>query len=317
MSVRRIRRRSSVEKWFAPAPERESFRVRKTPDSLDSYESRSGFDENFIGSGDRRVSLPGLGSWSGVDQVAHRIDAPGEYILRYQHFSVVVARQRRMPLISAVNIDGNAPRRRVKRTDVWKLDPRIPIECQILEDCYGHAHDGFFSRGHMTRREDANWGSMKTARLADADTFHVTNAVPQAQSFNSPIWLGLESYLLTRANADHMRVSVITGPILSEDDLEMFGMQIPSQFWKVIAFVNDRTCRLSVAAYLVSQELQIEGLRELQFVFGQYRDWQVPLRRVAKLSGLDFLHLLKYDPLSSADDRFVFQLKEASDVFTQ
>lgn len=306
-----------VDRRFAPSPSRDELRVRKTPDPLESYAGRAGFDEEFIGSGSRRVPLPGLGNWSDPERVAYRVDARDEYLLPYQHFSAVVSCERRMPLFSIVNIDGNGPRRRVPRTDVWKLDPRIPEKYQILEGCYGRASDGFFSRGHMTRREDANWGARKDAILADADTFHVTNAVPQAQSFNSPIWLGLEAHLLTHTNEDEMKVSVITGPVFSEDDPEIFGVRVPTRFWKVIAFVHDHTRKLVATAYLASQAAQVAGLRDLQYVFGHYLDWQIPLRRVVRLSGLDFGPLLRYDPLAGADERFALQLERPSDVYTQ
>lgn len=302
---------------FAPSPSREELRIRKTPDPLESYAGRTGFDDGFIGSKSQRVPLPGLGRWAGPERVAHRVDARGHYVLPYQHFSVVVSCERRMPLFSAVNIDGSGPRRRVPRTDVWKLDPRIPAKYQILEDCYGRANDGFFSRGHMTRREDANWGAREAALLADADTFHVTNAVPQAQSFNSPVWLGLEDHILKHTNEDDMKVSVITGPVFSEKDPEMFGTRVPTRFWKLIAFLHDRTRRLVVTGYLASQAEQVAVLRDLQYVFGRYLDWQVPLRRIAQLTGLDFGPLLRFDPLAAADERFALQLEKASDVYTQ
>jgi endonuclease G, mitochondrial len=261
------------------------------------------------------VPLPGLGRWA--DQVAVRIDVSGDAVLRYHHYSAVVVSEWRMPLFSAVNVDGTARRRKVARTDVWKLDPRIPAKCQILQECYGREREGFFSRGHMTRREDANWGPAKLAALADADTFHATNAVPQAQSFNSPIWLGLEAHLLKHTNADQMKVSVVTGPVFSEAAAVMFGVRIPSQFWKVIAFVHERSKKLTAVGYLASQSEQVTSLRDVQYVFGRYRDWQVPIRRLARISGLDFGTLTSCDPLSGADERFAFQLGKLTDVYTQ
>jgi endonuclease G len=249
--------------------------------------------------------------------VAYRLDASSEYTLPYEHFSVVVSRERRMPLYSAVNIGGGTRARRIPRTNVWKLDPRISAQYQILTECYGRENEGYFSRGHMTRREDANWGTKAIATRADADTFHVTNAVPQAQSFNSPVWLGLEQHLLSHTNQDDMKVSVITGPVFGNDDLEMFGVRIPSQFWKVIAFVHDRTSALSVTAYLASQATQVAGLRDAQFVFGRFRDWQVPVRRISRLSGLEFGTLVSHDPLAGADERFALELGRVSDVYTE
>ncbi len=289
--------------------------MRKTPDPIESYTDRQGYDEDFIGAGDLSVPLPGLAEWIGA--LADRLDRPGNPLLRYHHYSVVVARDWRMPIFSAVNVNGRGPRRKVPRTNIWKLDPRIAPGLQILEECYGREQEGFFSRGHMTRREDANWGKVKIAAAADADTFHATNAVPQAQSFNSPIWLGLESHLLTYTNQDEMKVSVITGPVLSDNAPVMFGVRIPSQFWKIVAFVHDRTHRLTAVGYLASQAEQVSDLRDMQYVFGRYRDWQVPVRRLGRLTRLDFGRLNKCDPLVQADERFALQLGKVSDVYTE
>jgi DNA/RNA endonuclease G (NUC1) len=72
--------------------------------------------------------------------------------------------------------------------------PRIPAEYQIIKECYGNAPK--FSRGHMTRREDPAWGTSAISQRGSDDSMHVTNATPQMQAFNSPIWLALEDYAL-------------------------------------------------------------------------------------------------------------------------
>ena len=134
--------------------------------------------------------------------------------LKYQHFSVVMSRGRRLCIFSAGNIDGSRPRR-FKRPS-WRLDPRIPTSQQIRDECYGN--EPLFARGHMTRREDPVWGEPDEAALGNSDSMHVTNTVPQMQPFNAGIWLALESYALDHARADHMRISVFTGPFLLADD---------------------------------------------------------------------------------------------------
>lgn len=301
---------------FAPSADRLDLSIRKTPDPIETYSDRIGYREDFLGRGRHLVALPTLGRWEGSNKTAHRIDEPSLYVLPYEHFSVAVVCDRRMPLFSAVNLDGSTRKSRVARTNIWRLDPRIPSRYQILTECYGREGDGYFSRGHMTRREDAKWGPSAIAKKADADSFHVTNAVPQAQSFNAPIWLRLEDHLLKHARADGMKISVMTGPVLTDDDVEMFGILIPRRFWKIIAFIHDNTKRLSVTAYLASQAEQVAGLRETQFVFGRYRDWQVPVRRIAQLSGLDLQQCAAFDVLAKADDRFALELRRPQDVYT-
>lgn len=300
---------------FSPPPERSLLDIRETTDTIESYADRDGYKLNFLGRSANNITLPGLGSWDHDDAVCFRTDIDDEYIIPYRHFSVAVAKSRRLPLFSAVNIDGRKEVTGIPRTNIWKRDPRIPLSAQILRECYGREDKGFFSRGHMTRREDPNWGGADEATQADADTFHVTNAAPQAQSFNSPIWLGLENYLLKNAKIDDMKISVFSGPVLSDEDIEMFGVQIPSKFWKIVVFIHDESKKPTATGYLTSQTTQIEGLRQPQFVFGEYRDWQVPISRISSESGLDFSHLDDLDPMQQAGKSFLLRITDFTNIF--
>ena len=216
--------------------------------------------------------------------------------LQYQHFSVVMSRTRRLCLFSAVNIDGKNPRR-FKRPP-WRLDPRIPAAQQIREECYGN--EPMFSRGHMTRREDPIWGAEEEAALGNSDSMHVTNTVPQMQPFNAGIWLDLESYALDNAREDDMRISVFTGPFLLDDDPVRYGVRIPRSFWKVIAFIHDRTGKLCATGYTMSQE---DFLRDEEFVFGQHKTYQTRIADIERRAGLSFGPLSALDPLRSQRGR--------------
>src|SRR5262249_25476768 len=193
-----------------------------------SYEDRQGFQPEFLGSG-FAVPLPTVRRDS-ADVLTFGAD---EKELKYEHFSVVMSRSRRLCWFSACNIDGGQSRK-VKRGP-WRYDPRIPKGQQVMHECYGNPPK--FSRGHMTRREDPAWGTPKRAMLGNEDSMHVTNTTPQMQSFNAPIWLGLEDYALQHAREDDMKISVFTGPYLEDDDPEIDGVKIPVRFWKIIAFI--------------------------------------------------------------------------------
>lgn len=254
------------------------------------YDDREGYRPEFLGA-EARVALPVVvrGDVLGFDE--------GETELRYEHFSVVMSESRRMCRFSAVNIDG-AQSKKTTRVG-WRLDPRIPKDAQIMRECYGSAPK--FSRGHMTRREDPAWGTAATARRGNSDSMHVTNTVPQMQSFNSPIWLGLEDYALQHAREDDMRISVFTGPYLEENDPVMFGVEIPRAFWKVIAFIHDDTGELCATGYEMSQE---DNLVEPEFIFGQYtsprlnQTTQVPIGVIESRCGIDLGGLAACDPMA-------------------
>lgn len=260
----------------------------------EDYADRAGYDPRFLGSG-VEVPLPKVGSRRRSDILTFELDGRAESELKYQHFSVVMSRSRRLCFMSAVNIDGQQPRN--KRRVGWRLDPRIPEEAQIIRECYGNPPR--FSRGHMTRRQDPIWGSSDDAALGNADSMHATNAVPQVQLFNAGIWLGLEDYALENAREDDMRISVFTGPFLRDDDPESFGVQIPVSFWKVIAFIHDESGDLSATGYLMSQE---SFLTDEEHVFGQHEMSQVPIATIEQQAGLSFGDLASRDPLREMEE---------------
>ncbi len=253
----------------------------------EDYDGREGYQEDFLGE-DALVALPTVVRDSN-QIVEYTVNDETGHVLRYQYFSVVMNRKRRMCFFSAVNIDGKQSRKAVRTA--WRADPRIPGELQIMYECYGN--DPKFSRGHMTRREDPVWGTAKAAALGNSDSMHVTNVTPQMQSFNAPIWLGLEDYALQNARQDKMKISVITGPILKDKDPVRYGVKIPRTFFKVIAFIHDETGKLTTTGYSASQEEQMP-----EFVFGEYDTWQRPLAWIEQQAGLSFGGLSDFDPLA-------------------
>jgi endonuclease G len=258
----------------------------------EDYANREGYRADFFGDSGPELPLPDVENDS--DVLAFRVNGRRQRALAYEHFSVVMSERRRLCYFSAVNIDGRQSRKQ-KRT-AWRVDPRIPREQQVSNGVYGNAPK--FSRGHMTRREDPVWGTPRSAALGNSDSMHLTNAVPQMQPFNAGIWLGLEDYALDNAREDDMRICVLTGPVFEDDDPELFGVQIPRTFWKLIAFIHDETGELSATGYTMSQA---GFLREEEFVFGQHETAQVPLSIIESLAGISFSpELVRLDPLERA-----------------
>jgi endonuclease G len=256
----------------------------------EDYSDRKGYDEDFLGGG-RKVPLPDV--LDDGDVLRFTVDGNKEKVLRYQHFSVVMSKARRMCHYSAVNIDG-AHSRKVARGG-WRMDPRIGREQQIIHECYGNPPK--FSRGHMTRREDPVWGTPGDAKEGNDDSMHVTNVTPQMQSFNAPIWLGLEDYALGHARDDGMRLCVFTGPMFEKGDPTMHEVRIPRSFWKVIAFVHDKTKKLCATGYRISQADELPGQ---EFVFGEFDALtgpaQVSLSEIERDANISFGALTALDP---------------------
>ncbi|ESQ92604.1 DNA/RNA non-specific endonuclease [Asticcacaulis benevestitus] len=265
----------------------------------EDYRTRRGYVPEFLGP---EVPLPKVGATH--DILSYDNGGLPDTELRYEHFSVVMSRSRRMCILSACNIDGGRSRKAPRVG--WRLDPRIPSAQQILNECYGNPPR--FSRGHMTRREDPVWGDdAATWNRGNADSMHVTNTVPQMQAFNSPIWLALEDYALGHAREDAMKISVFTGPYFDSQDPPIYGIRIPVKFWKVIAFIHDRTGKLCATGYEMSQKDSLPS-PDTEFVFGEFHSpqqaiaTQTSIRAIEARGGISFGGLADVDAKSSTTE---------------
>ncbi len=256
-------------------------------ESRDPLADRAGYDENFLGV---PVPLPTPSS----------PDVPS-MVLPYTHFTVVLRPDRRMAAATAVCIDGRLLVEHVPRESSWRFDPRLDEHHQTGDEVY---RDNSLDKGHLVRRLDPVWGEATEANRANADTFHYTNAAPQADVFNQgkQLWQGLENFLLDHAATFDRKLTVLTGPVLHDSDPPYRGVQVPLRFWKVVAFVQDGS--LAATAYVLDQspDLTRDAERALAGAtpgapppLGAFRTFQVPVSDVVELTSLDL------GPLPAAD----------------
>src|SRR3954466_12008175 len=174
-------------------------------------------------------------------------------LLHYMHFSILTRPDRRLAATTAVGIDGQTLRD-IEPDDDWRFDPRLDESAQTGNDVYA---DNDLDRGHLAPRRDPAWGTDDEALAANADTFHYTNAAPQAAQFNQGIelWNGLENYLLENAATNQRRLVVLTGPVLAPDDPPYRGIQIPRLFFKVAAFLDEGA--FATTGYVLDQTPQL------------------------------------------------------------
>ncbi|MDQ0864838.1 DNA/RNA non-specific endonuclease [Arthrobacter globiformis] len=258
--------------------------------TVKDYAGRKGFDEDFLG---QHVHLPGL---AGVKTV----------LLPYTHFSVLMRLDKRLAAVTGVGIDGSTLMDLDRGGISWKLDPRLPADEQTGERVYARND---IDRGHLVRRSSAVWGdTVAEAQLANEDTFHYTNAAPQAARFNQgmELWLGIEDYLQEHAAQYRSRVVVFTGPIFSTLDPVYRGVDIPLRFFKVAAFIHEG--ELAATGYVVDQTPQLadlpgvprRGITEDVPPLGPFRTFQTPIRDIAELTGLDLDQLVEVDRMPIA-----------------
>ncbi len=282
------------------------------------YADRAGFDPDFLGTGALRVHLPRMGD-AVLAAAAPLLKKVGDntHVLHYHHYSLSMHKQRRLALYTAANVDFGGRWDLSRPTDVWRADPRIATDAQVTDFYY---RGNQFDRGHLTRREDLEYGHTRMAALVSAaDTCHWTNCTPQHQRFNrsKALWQGIERYILEGSiKADAFRVQVFTGPILAEDDPSWKAfpkIQYPVRFWKLVAAVNAGG-KLFATAYILDQSEVIDeyGIEEARTVpFGPFKTFQTMIAEIERETGLTFwsgpqtkpLELSQADPLPTAPRR--------------
>jgi endonuclease G, mitochondrial len=277
--------------------------------TLEDIQGRDGYDPSFLGEEKFAVPLPVLGP--GLDELTVVVDEAADgtekYMLPYTHFSLAMHNERRMALFTVSNIDGEQSRKLKRKKDVWAFDPRVDRELQIGNDLYTNND---LDRGHLVRRMDPTWGTPAEAKKAELDTFFFTNCTPQHSGFNQKLWLRLEEYLLDNADTRNFKASVFTGPVFSENDRPYRDVLLPLAFWKVVVMVHDERDELTATAYIVSQK---SLLSDLEFVFGQFKTYQVSIAEVEQRTNLDFGHLKDFDPLNQQES-VIRELVEPDDV---
>lgn len=247
----------------------------------------------------------------------------------YLHFSVVASKKRRFPYFSATNINGPLFRQ-LTRDDNWRDDPNA-VGWQWGEALYA-ARKSDFDKGHMTKREDPQWGLTDAVAAQAADeTFFFTNVAPQMAALNQRVaaWRGLEDYILhdearlvkgrdATAEQPGLLISVFTGPVLSAADpvfvtwVSGQRVQLPELFWKVVYYTNDGL-ELRRVGFLMGQRdamqkadvvgtdlfARFENLLLRENFFEDYKDaepFQAGVSYIEGLTGLTFKAALETHP---------------------
>ncbi|MFC7738259.1 DNA/RNA non-specific endonuclease [Roseomonas sp. GCM10028921] len=262
---------------------------RESPWSAETLRGREGHRAEFLGHGAELAPPPA---------------GPGQEWLPYTHFSVLMDRARRQAVLTVVDIDGAKIRPITRRRgDTWFPDPRLPPDQQPEKAFFERADARLDPKrnplgyGHLVRRLDPAWG--RAAEQAEAESFHLTNASPQAETLNSGPWNLLEDIVLNELR-DRLRIRavVLTGPVFAEDDFRLHDIfPIPRQYWKIVAWRSHGKLAAAGWRQHQPQDLLPEGLESADPPFDGKagRAWFLPIREIAALTGLAL------DPLVAAD----------------
>jgi DNA/RNA endonuclease G (NUC1) len=175
--------------------------------------------------------------------------------LHYTDFSVLYNAHRKVPFLSAYNINGADKSNQAARPE-FRRDPRIRKEIQLNKDFYNLRKDiTEFEIGHMASNNEMGRGA--NGKLKAYQTFHFTNSAPQAEVLNTGLWKGLETYIIDEASTvkGNKKICVFTGPVLNNKDPQYVrdtNFRIPLLFFKVIVFLTPKG--LFSTAFVISHE---------------------------------------------------------------
>lgn len=295
--------------------------VKKTNLENDmDYSACKGYQSRFLGAG-FTIAIPQ--PQPSIRKFIARLTGSDSIVLKYHHYSLIFHSLRMMPLISAINVDGDPEKRKdeSKRKDVWLRDNRISYDIQAGDSFYRNSG---FDRGHMSRREDANWGNTPEEAKLFADlTCMYTNACPQINKLNQSsrrgLWGRLETVVLENGamlqNGRAARISVFNGPIFKESDPVFRGIQVPMDFYKIILWLNNEN-QLKATAFKLSQTGLVDDIDFEAIDIDQnaaFAEYQVSIAALEKETKIDFSAIRPYDTFESGtgEESLLLESEEA------
>ena len=284
----------------------EAARITKEQ-SLD-FSKCDGYDPKFLG-----VEIPLPQPKKAIrKQIARLIDNANEIELKYFKYSVIFNAETHMPLISAVNVEGDPDQRKddSDRSDNWVRDRRIDLERQLSNAYYKRSN---FARGHMSRFEDANWADTQEDALRNGIyTCLHTNACPQVEALNGPggLWGKLEKAVLEKGikkeAGKQARMTVFNGPVFSkEKDKSFKGIPVPMEYFKIVLWLTDNG-QLKATAFKLSQENLVDNIKfdEMMSLDEEalnidknvvFKNYQCSIKSLGALTNINFKHLEPFD----------------------
>ena len=146
------------------------------------------------------------------------------------------------------------------RPHLYYADERIDADLRLSSKTFG-TRDGIqYHVGHMVPNNAIN---RQFGRLAQLETFFMTNMSPQRDSLNTGVWLDLEKKIINIEDTpDKDHVWAIAGPVFNDDPdtIERDGVNVPiptAYFYISIDpfdYPWDRESNVDVACFLFPQD---------------------------------------------------------------
>ncbi|MFP2872595.1 DNA/RNA non-specific endonuclease [Acetobacter tropicalis] len=174
-----------------------------------------------------------FGSGNHLPELVDKQLAIGTKLLCNRGYAVLASSVSHGPLWAAEHLwsDDVETAQSLKRTGRFYQDTRVSGGSDLL-DYYNSIYD----RGHMAPSGD------QPTEQAQAETYALTNIVPQTASLNEGIWARVERRVRSIAEKEG-DLYVVTGPAFHLKPIETLGhdrVYVPSSTWKAVYSPNER-----------------------------------------------------------------------------
>jgi endonuclease G len=121
------------------------------------------------------------------------------------------------------------------------------------------------------------------------------------QSSKNGVWGRLEEAVFADADVQDLRISVFGGPVFQDNDRQYRGVQLPREYWKILAYVEQGVLRSN--AFLLTQNLNPFEALDVD----EFRAFQVSTAELEQRTLLRFADALRdpdaFAPLPPVGDR--------------
>ena len=163
---------------------------------------------------------------------------------------------------------------------IFRSDPRLPPGVERVE--YHHYSGSGYDRGHLVPSAD---------RFADAElnaeTFYMTNIVPQKAALNRYPWERLESYVRrqVRSGNDAYNIAGCYG------ELERLRrLSVPTNCWKIVLLLPKGSPPLNISK--ASRVIAVDMPNSDNIGNRDWKHFRVTVREIEQRTGFDFLSAL-------------------------
>ncbi len=143
--------------------------------------------------------------------INHDVDRRVHMIVNHGYV-VGFSPDRLQPLWAAYRVSASVRDVDYERPHLFYDDPRIPEDWQIGTRGFGALNGKRYDRGHLVPNYAIN---TQFGRLAQMETFFMTNISPQRDKMNRGTWMKLEKLIIRDFAPAWEHIWVITGPIFS------------------------------------------------------------------------------------------------------